>query len=514
MLKFLTVTLFFTLAACGGGGSSSGSPPTPPPTGGGGGSGSGTVTAGGLLSGGAGVLIDTGLSGFQLDVAVGGTGLSAGRATAGDVQDFSSIIANGVTLDTNGADFQIEGQTGTQDDLRQGQQVLVLTDSSDVALRVDYRANVKGPVTQFTLLDPMLGRASLSVLGQAVTTDATTTFDGIDVGNIAVGDLLELSGTLDDVNVLQASYVELKTSLSEYKAIGVAQNVAATTFTLNGLTVDYANAALQDFDNMTISNGDVVEVRGLPASFTTPDQFAVTDVERLPRLRIGETAFARVEGFIDSFIDGTEFTVQTTPVTTNASTLFRNGDASHLGLGVKVQIEGSANGSGVVVANQLTIQPTQSVRLEGNVENVGSGTVQVLGVTMVIRPQTQLEDDSSTGADPLTLADLSIGDEVEVRGYVDADVIAATRLEREDDEDRARLRGPVTAVDAAAQTLSIAGVSLATDAVSTEFEDENDNPLSAAAFFAGLSVGDFVQARWDVFTATSVVVDSLEYEDD
>ena len=44
--------------------------------------------------------------------------------------------------------FLIEGASGAQSDLRQGQQVLIVENSSSGAAEaVLYRANVKGPVT-------------------------------------------------------------------------------------------------------------------------------------------------------------------------------------------------------------------------------------------------------------------------------------------------------------------------------------------------------------------------------
>lgn len=526
MFKGLFFIAVLCLVACGGGGGSS----TPAPSGsggtggsggggsGGGGSGGGSggtaATPGGVISGSAGVIVDTTITGVALEVAVGGTGLSADGIAAGDIQDFSSIVLNGVTLNTDSADFQIEGQSGVQADLSQGQQVLLLTDANDAAVRVEYRANVIGPVTAFTLVDPFIGRAALTVLGQTVTTDATTTFDGVDVALITVGDLLEISGALDESGTLRATYVQLESSPAEYKALGVAQNVTGTTLTLDGLSVNYANATVRDFENMAVTDGDVLEVRGLASAFTAPDQFEVTDVQRLPRLRLGNSAETRLEGFIESFNDSSDFTVQTTQVATNSSTVFINGEEDDLEVGIKVQVEGSIGADGSISATTLTVQPTFSIRLEGNIQDINGNTIQVLDVPVLTRLQTQFEDDSDAEVEPLTLADLNIGDEVEIRGYLDATVIAATRLEREEEEDDSVLRGPVTALDAATQTLSIAGVPLVTDAATTEFEDEAGNTVTAAQFFSGLSVGDFVEAGWEIFSSTGIAVDSLEYEDD
>jgi len=422
MMMRSTVLFFVTLTclvACGGGGGSN------PPAGGGnagggaggggtgggagGGGGGTTVTAGGLLSGAVGVGADGSIGGVQLDVAIGGTGLNAASALAGDVQAFGSVIANGIESNTDSAEFFIEGTSGSQADLRQGHQVVIVNDTGNTAVAVLYRSNVKGPVAGFTLVDPALGRSTFSALGQPVSTNASTTFANVKVADIVNGDLVEISGTLDEAGTLLASYVERKTALAEYKVVGVAANATATSFTLGTLDVDYGTATLQNFSGAAVANGNVLEVRGAPTDFTPPDQFAAAVVEQLPLLRIGSSASTEVEGFIDSFTGSDDFTVQTVPVTTNAGTIYVNGSAAGLAAGVKVEVEGPTDANGTIVAEEITVQPGGTMRAEGNVEALGANTITVLGVSFVIRDLTDLEDNSSAGTDPLTLANLAIG---------------------------------------------------------------------------------------------------------
>lgn len=528
---FLLVTTLACLAACGGGGGGGSSLPAASgstggstaggstaggSTGGGGAGGGGgaSITARGLLSGATGVVADSSIGGVSLDVAIGGTGLSAARALAGDVQAFGSVIANGVESKTDTAEFLIEGTTGSQADLRQGQQVVILNDASNTALTVLYRANVKGPVENFVLVDPALGRSTFSALGQPVSTNASTTFANVNVGAIADGDLVEVSGTLDDAGTLLASYVEIKPALIEYKVVGVAANATATTFTLAGLDVDYATATLQNFSGATVADGDVLEARGAPGNYTPPDPFAPAVVEQFPLLRIGGSAPTEIEGFIDSFTAADDFTVQTVAVTTDSSTTYVNGGASSLAAGVKVEVEGPTDADGTIVAEKVTVQPAGTMRTEGNIDAPpAANTITVLGVTFEIRDLTEFEDDSSQSVDPLTLADLAQGDEVEIRGYVDGSGYVATEVRRQNENSRARLRGIVTAEDAAAGTLAIAGIPIRSGG-GTQFEDANEAPVSAAAFFDALQVGDFVQATWDPFVSTAAAADQLALEDD
>ena len=386
--------------------------------------------------------------------------------------------------------------------------------ATNVATRVLYRANVKGPATTVTVVDALVGRADLVVLGQRVTTDATTTFVDGDLAVLAQNDLLEISGTVEANGDIKASFVERKTTLSEYKALGTVAALTATTFTLGSLTVDYAGASLDEFDGAAISNGDIVEIRGPAGNFTSPDQFTASEVELLPTVTLGGDAIGRVEGFIDRFASSTDFDVQTTPVTTDANTVFVNGAAGNLGLGVKVQVEGTADGNGPLLAERIVIQETNAVRAEGHIDDIdlSAETIEVLGVTFSIRDNTELEDESSAGQDPFDLEDFTVGDEVEVRGYIDGTTVIAVELEREDPQDRAELRGPITALDAGAGTLEILGIPIATSP-STEYEDDSVEPeqedIGSAEFFNRVVLGDFVEARWDVFADISQAADQL-----
>lgn len=507
--------LFFALAGCGGGGSSSSrtdsTPPPATPPSGGGSTGGNSVVTGGLVSGGVRVSLDSDVTGVVLDVAVGGTGL-----VAGDIQAFGSVIANGITTQTDDAEFVIEGQSGTQADLKQGQQVLILSDTAtDTASQVLYRANVKGPVTAVNVLDATLGLASFTVLGQNVISDGATTYANVNIAAITVGDDLEVSGTVETNGDIIASFIERKTTLSEYKVTGQIDGVTANQFQLGGLTVDYANATLRDFDNATLESADVVEVRAPATAFTAPSNLEASEVEQLPILTVGGDAIVRVEGFIDRFGSIQDFDVQTTPITIDDDTEFENGEESSLALGIKVQIEGVANGNGAILAQEITLQPTGTIRAEGNIEalDIVAQTVSVLGVTYQIRALTELEDESSAEVEPFGLGDLGIGDEIEVRGYQDGSVVVATSLEREDPEDRARLRGLVSNIDAANNSFEIQGVSISVQDGITQFEDDDENLLSLSEFFDLLTPGDEVSARWDVFSSTSVVADEVEIDD-
>ena len=198
------------------------------------------------------------------------------------------MILNDATSNTDNAIFLIEGASGAQSDLRQGQQVLIVENSSSGAAEaVLYRANVKGPVTAVDVLDLALGEVRLVVLGQTVISDGATTVSNVKLANILLGDELEVSGVVAVNGDIVASFIEKKSALDEYKVIGKISQVTATQFTMGGLIVDYASATLSDFDSGMVVDGDVLEVKALPSGFTSPNQLEAIEVEQLPLLTVG-----------------------------------------------------------------------------------------------------------------------------------------------------------------------------------------------------------------------------------
>lgn len=491
------------IAACGGGGGSSsnatpGSPTnsgTPPaPTGGGTPAGPAAPT------------------GIELEGGVSGTGLNFGS-----IQGFSSVIVNGLAMDTNSATILIEGQAASQAELEVGQTVAIIGDlETTTAVDLRYRADVKGPISALSVTNALTGAASLTVLGQQVATDATTLFKNTSLDTLTIGMTVAISGQRNASGVLVASFVERDDSLTTFKVVGIPSAVSATELQIGGLTVGYTNAVLENFAGNAITTDQVVEVRGAAADFTAPATLAANAVERLPALSVNAESEIELEGFITRYADADDFDVGGQPVAADASTQFDFGSAASLALNVRVEVEGLVDAAGVLVAQRISIRPTSAVRVEGPLEGVDlvANTVTALGLTFAVRTLTELEDDSAAAVNPLTLGDLSLGDIIELRGFLESDNLVAVELERGDFDPEARLRAPVVNADETAGTLELLDVTVTVDAASTEYEDADDNPITRAQFFNLLQGNPFVEARWDSFVSTGQAVDQLSIEDD
>jgi hypothetical protein len=457
---------------------------------------------------GVGLLASCGGGGASLaDGGISGSGNSIGA-----VKGFGSVIVNGREFNTDSATIVVDGIAATQGDLRVGYVVVVDANFDDLrASRVEYRAQIKGPVQTFGVIDTTLGVSTLTVLGQPVATNATTNFSNTSLDATApdalvIGDLVEVSGVRDANGVLVASFLEEKAALTGFKVIGLVSNVTATRFQVGKLVVDYASTGANP------QAGNTVEVKGAATDFdAVANILEASSVEVLSGISLSLKDALEIEGYISSFTSATDFQVNGVRTTTNASTQFEGGSAASLGFNVKVEVDGTANASGVLVADKVEIKSTGSIRIEGDVSGIDAANrrLTALNVTFAVRDETELEDKSAADVDPVAFADIGIGDRIEMRGFLDGNNVIASELEREDSQSDARLRGRVTAKDAAASTVTILGVTV-TGNDATQYGGASGQ----AAFFNAVQVGDFVDADWDVFSSTNVPADELSLEND
>ncbi|MBT8100311.1 MAG: hypothetical protein KJO82_11195 [Gammaproteobacteria bacterium] len=470
------------LIGCGGGGSSgsSASPPPPPPPSGG----------------------------------IGRNGIAVGP-----VSNFGSIVVNGVRYDTANATFTINDVTGSEDDLSVGQVVVVQGTIDDngttgTAAQVIFDDLVKGPVASINVPG-----SSLEVLGQTVLVGPDTSFDDgfspASLEGVSVNQIVEVSGQFDANGFIVATRIEPKPAGTQFEVHGTvaALDAANFAFSLGNLAVDYSNAILDNFPGGQVSNGDFVEAKGM--SLGAGGELLATRVELegfLPGANDGDRI--EIEGFITRFMSAQDFDVAGVPVTTTASTVYEGGDASDLGLNVKVEVEGDIDANGTVVATKIEIRRAKAVRVTANADSVNAAndSLVILGIPVTVDTLTRFEDKSNADVDPLTLADINAGDYLEIRGDelpAGSGTILATILEREDPEAEAILQGFVETI--ADPSFTILGVTINTDGA-TVFRDVNDNVITAADFFNRVTASSLVKAKGNEIADSAITATEVEFE--
>jgi hypothetical protein len=466
-----------------------------------------------------------------LVVACGGggggvAGIDRLGVTTGTINGFGSIIVNGIEYETDGASFDIDDGPGSQSDLKVGQQVTIQWDSSDDGVTrssqsVSYDDTLEGPISSIDLA----GQA-LVVLGQVVIVDAATSFDDEisprDLTGLLVDDVIEVSGLIDGNGAIRATRIDFSDDVADFEVRGIVESLDTLdrTFIINGLLVDYSEVINPP---PAVANGLFVEVGG--DSFDAGTLFATrVEIEDDGISGADDGDDGEVEGYITDFVSATNFAVSGVPVTTNGQTTYEHGVVGDLAVNIKVEVEGEVNSSGVLVARKIEFKSgdddddgdDDSIdgRVAGNVTAVNpvAGTLAIAGVTVTVTAETRFEDQTGVAGQSFGLADITVGNYVEVRGDPGTGAtLTAVIVERDDPSTEGRLRGAATAVNAIAQTLTVLGVPVTTD-VGTEYRDADDNPIGAVAFFAAISSGSEVQVQFTQ-TGGAIVADELELED-
>jgi hypothetical protein len=303
---------------------------------------------------------------FQLPSCGGGGGSSAPATgvTRGAITGFGSIWVNGVeirtdntTVRTHPDDNNLDIESPDDVAFRPGMVVTVKYRTSDnMATSVIYRNELSGPIDA---IDPVA--RTFTVLGFTIHED-NTYYDGLAAGatldNLAVGNVVEVSGLPDNVGVVQATYVDFQAAAAqageifEVKGYVNSLDPVAKTFTLTlvpggagGVAVNYAGAT--DV-SVGLANNDFVEVKVT----ATAAPLAATAVEKVNDLSddsVGATKVS-VSGFVSGlagdatagytfFIGGQS--VRVAPGTTGIGLVVA---------GAKLDVEGPIDAAGVLQA--------------------------------------------------------------------------------------------------------------------------------------------------------------------
>lgn len=435
----------------------------------------------------------------------GDSSTAAGAIAYGTITAFGSVWVNGVEYETTGAEVRIDDNPGGADDLRVGMVVRIdgsAEDRSASAITVDDA--VKGRVEAV----PDANR--IIVMGQTIRIDAQTAFDN---GIVPVtGDYVEVHGLVAGEGTIAAGYVERKSALANppFAVKGLVKNhdAAAQSFAIGTLLVRYgAGTTVSDMPGGSW-NGLQIEVKGascagnpvcgtLSASKVEPDGLGVDD-----------TPHTEFEGYVTR-LTAAGFVLGAQAVVVTPATRWEGGLASEIGIGTKLEVEGSISG-GVLTAAKVSLR--DNVRLEGNVTsvNAAAGTITLAGmpgVTVAVDALTELKDMAS-------IASLPLSSHVRVRGRsVGGGAVAASRLELRSTtpDNRVELQGAVSAISGA-RSVTLLGVVVDTSGIADdEFKGLDDQPMGRSAFFAALKVGTLVKARGKL--GGGVAWDEIELED-
>ena len=450
---------------------------------------------------------------------IGGTGITSGTITG-----FGSVFVNGVEFDTSGAGFDVDDDPAAMEsDLGIGMVVTVTgTVNNDrisgSATLIEYDEAIEGPIAANPVEDADGVMKTFDVFDITVTVDRNNTvFENTDYDSLAQNDVVEISGHIDANGDLQATRLEKTGVLNAATEIETKGSVAGfdniDTFMLGSLTVTFDGATVFEDLPGTVSDGQFVEVKG---RLTGPAAVLATRIELEDEDFGDAVAEISLEGIVSDFNGIGDFKVAGQAVNASAASFEPASLGTSIANGDKVEVEGAIVG-GVLVADEVE-QRAGSIEVSATVFSTGAGSVTLSvasgQLTVQTDSQTQFEDERD-GIEPFGITNMLPGDFLAIEGYQDGiggDLIA-TQIDRKLLDD-IRLQGPAdvpeTAGNSNSGTVSILGITIVTD-LTTDFEDANDVPISADAFFAAVSDGDLVK-----FTDNQVpdgIADEVEFED-
>lgn len=430
---------------------------------------------------------------------IGGTGISVGPITG-----FGSIWQNGVRYDVSEAQFFRDGTPVSGQHLYRIGEIVTIDGSiqsdgvSGKAKRVAFNTKLQGPISAVT-------SDSLSVLGQTVRLTGLSVRHGFALNSeLTPMTMVSISGERNANGIWQAnsvtrqapSFIPGESRLLFEGTISHLDN-AAQTFQISGITIAYQSASLNNFGTTKLANNHYVQVRSeqnIVNNHVQASQISLTT----EALHLTKGTKLELEGLVTAVVSNKQFALNQQLVQITDATEFEHGSAADIELNTTLEVEGSINELGVLSAKEISIRQAsiQNEReLEGFISHIDlpNQRITLLGNTLQLDRRTVLRESVNEEEHSMTLAQLRLGDYVEVKASQLANgSLLALQIEREPEElgeTELQVKGIATQINATAGSFQVLGVSISTDQ-KTEFEAQEDSTLTRETFFAQVIAGN------------------------
>ena len=383
---------------------------------------------------------------------------SGSTITSGVITGFGSVFVGGVEFETANSSFSLDdGDDGmeNEDELAVGMVVTVTgTVNADGktgnAEHIEFDDELEGIVNANNV--PADGTGTMTVMGQTVFIKTTTIFEsdvaGIDsIDKVAAGNVVEISGFSSGDGSVYATRIEVKLAKhagEEIEVKGIISNLAATSFDLGGLTVNFSSAQFDDsLPDGTLSDGLYVEVKST-AGFNLDGVLIASEIELQDDgdmdMEGDDGDEVELNGFVTAVKSDTAFEIGGRTVIITKDTSIEHGNAGDITVGVFLEVEGQLNAESELLADEIELAIEDEIEMQGTLEAVNDppGSVTLLGETIHVSASTLLIDkQDEEGLMPehfFGLDDLNSGDYVEIDAYLEPDSgkLIAVKLERDD----------------------------------------------------------------------------------
>jgi len=384
---------------------------------------------------------------------------SGSTITTGVITGFGSVFVDGVEFETDESSFSLDdGDDGleNEDGLAVGMVVTVTgTVNADgktgSAEHIEFDDELEGIVNASSVGAD--GTGTMTIMGQTVIVKTTTIFEsevaGIDsIDRVTAGNVVEVSGFSSGDGSVYATRIEVKLAThagEEIEVKGIISNLAANTFDIGGLTVDYSSAQFDDsLPDGTLSDGQYVEVKST-SGFNLDDELIASVIELQDDgdmdMEGDEGDEVELNGIVTAVNSDKAFEIGGRTIIITKTTSIEHGITGDIKVGVFLEVEGELNAAGELLADEIELAVEDDIEMHGILEAVNDppGSVTLLGEIIHVNASTLLIDkQDEDGLLPehfFGLDDLNSGDYVEIDAYLEPDsgVLIAVKLERDDD---------------------------------------------------------------------------------
>ncbi len=435
----------------------------------------------------------------------------------GPIDRFGSMFVNGIKFSTDEAVFLRSGLNAGESDFETGDMVTIrgtldLDGNVGTASSVSYQENVIGAVTRTR------DNSSIEVLGQTVTTDALTDLKGFSsLSDLQLGTILEVTGITDGNGFILATRIILRDSSPgstiESRVSGTLKNLdpSAQTFSISNLTVDYSSASLLDVPGNELTEGLLVSVTTFQT--VSGDILSAETIRESGGIISGkENDRVEITGIINGLDTSGNFFIATQPVEILSTTELTNGTSEEILDGTHAEVEGHLDNSGVLIAEEVVFRPDANIVVIANVNAVDlqNSTITALGTTATVNNLTWQTDETGAPTKTFSLADVNLGDGIEIWGFIDGNSnLVARKIERYEPETEVLIKAPAEDVDTAGSTVTVLGTTIILED-DTWYEDINGDRTNKEEFVAAVEPGNSTikamgdATNSDTFTASFI----------
>lgn len=348
------------------------------------------------------------------------------KVAAGVVTGFGSVVVNGIHFNTDSAEIFIGGEAAREEDLQAGMRVEVsgsIDGAEGVAKQIRYDATLRGAITKVTTV--AANRLQLEMLGQVVTVPEETVFTGIAVEQLANGVFVEVSALTGADGALLATRIASAAAglAEELEGLVVQIDPQEKHLLIGNQHINYSGVSAP-FDPVI---GQYLKVVG---HLSEDGIFHATTVRDV-RGNVSRARTLAVEGLVENYM-GDLFELDGVVVNARNAKVQR-GVPADIEEGVRVIAVGRFE-AGILNAEKLIILSPATTRIRGPVESVdaASGTLDVMGTRFWVDAHTVFADIGHKANRHFNLADVRIGDAIEVYASERDGQLKATRIEREE----------------------------------------------------------------------------------